>query len=307
MNEGDLYLIPELNAEKNGEYTPPSELRLAPAGEFRSCDGRIYRNNNPKALVNKFNREKVYLAIDFDHLIYLRGGGDASGWIEKLEERNGEIWATQIDWLSDAIYALKSKRYRYYSPHYKIDPQTREIKAMDVLSLVNRPATIVSALNSQQPNQEDAMNGDNLKDELNAALKDNARLCQEKNAADAEKSRLENELNSAKEQLKSYQEKEAMAINEQLKNELNSFLDEEVKAGRIFPAQKDFYAQTIHSEDELNSLRDLQKNAATLLPTKRAEEQGGNLDNELNSLGLDAEELDFARAVGLEPTDLKAQ
>ncbi|MEM9423833.1 MAG: phage protease, partial [Spirochaetota bacterium] len=164
--------LPELNALE-GDYMPPTELLLVPAGEFCGRDETLYRNSNPKKIVALFKREGIALAIDFDHSIYYHGGGAACGWIPKLEVRNGEIWGTGIEWLPDALWALRNKTYKYYSPHYMVDGATREIERLDVVSLVNRPRLSVAALNHLQ-NQETNFseeNSMNLQDELNAALK----------------------------------------------------------------------------------------------------------------------------------------
>ena len=120
-----------------------------------------------------------------------------------------------------------------------------------------------------------------------------------------------NSLKAEKEQLtaklKEHEEKQAAASSAAFQGELNSFLDEQVKTGKLPPAQKEFYAKTVRSKEELNSLKELLKDAKRLLPDgKNAGKQDQKVfDEELNALGLDAEDMELAKNMGLEPADFK--
>ena len=184
--DGNLLAIPELNA-MNGEYSPPTELLLVPAGDFTGRDGTPFKNSKPNKVVALFKKEGIALAIDFDHSIYTNGGGAACGWIKKLEIREGAIWGTEIEWLSRARWALEDKKYKYYSPHYVVDRASREIVRLDVVSLVNRPRLSVQALNTmEQNNYSQKEQGMNLQDELNAALKNNLEFIKQASEAEAQ-------------------------------------------------------------------------------------------------------------------------
>ena len=309
-----LWALPELNA-LNGEepYAPPTELLLVPAGDFTGRDGTPYKNSKPNKIVALFKKEGIALAIDFDHSIYYNGGGAACGWIKKLEVRDGAIWGSEIEWLDRARWALEEKTYKYYSPHYVVDRASREIVRLDVVSLVNRPRLSVQALNAmetQEHNQKEY--GMNLQDELNAALKNNLQLAQQVSEAESKANQLQSEVNALKAEkeqlaakLKEREEKEAAASSAAFQGELNGFLDEQVKAGKMPPAQKEFCLKTVRNEDELNGLKELWKDAKKILPDDKNTGAGASLDSELNALGLDEEELQLAKSMGLEPADLK--
>ena len=308
MDQGVLY---ELNAANSaGQYVPPTELLLVPAGEFTARDGTLYRNSSPKKVVATFKKEGVALAIDFDHAIYLRGGGAAIGWINGLELRDGAIWGTQIEWLDDAAYMLKNKRYRYYSPHYLVNSQSREILRLDVVSLVNRPRIAVDALNQlNNSQQEESMT---VQEQLNAALQDNAKQIQETLEAQKKSAALEIELNGAQKEIealkgevKKFQDAQEQEQSAKLKESLNAFLEEQVKDGKLPPAQKEFYSEVVRTEEQLNSLKATLKDAPVILPV--ADKSGGTepeAENSLNSLGYSNEEIELANSLGLEAKDL---
>lgn len=244
----------------------------------------------------------------------MRGGGAAIVWINSLELRDGAIWGAKIEWLDDAEYMLRNKRYRYYSPHYLVDSQSREILKLDVVSLVNRPRIAVDSLNQlNNPQQEDNMN---VQDQLNAALQDNAKQIQQTIEAQKKSAALETELNSAKKEIetlkgevKKFKDEKTQEDSEKLKESLNSFLEQQVKDGKLPPAQKEVYAKVVRSEEELNSLKAALKDAPVILPgadKSGAKAEPGTKGNEdsLNSLGFDNEEIELAKSVGLEAKDL---
>ena len=306
MNQSLLYELNDLNPA--GEYTPPAEILLVQAGEFSARDGTLYRNTQPKKIVSAFRKDGIALAIDLDHRIYLKGGGPAIGWINQIEERNGAIWGTKIEWLDTAIYRLKYREYRYYSPHYGVDPQSREILRLDVVSLVNRPRIAVDALN-QLENKEINMNP---QDELNAALKDNAKHVKEAMEAQAQTVALQTELNAAKKELetlkgeiKQFKDKDAQAESEKLKSELNSFLEDQVKEGKMPPAQKAMYEKVIRSEDELNALKETLKDAPVVLPQGTKDKGKAPLDNEINALLPEGVTLDEMNSMDISAEDIK--
>ena len=63
--------------------------------------------------------------IDYEHLSTQPaekrkpGDGEAAGWIQRLELREGdtELWGL-VDWTDDAAARIKSKKYRYFSPTF---------------------------------------------------------------------------------------------------------------------------------------------------------------------------------------------
>lgn len=292
--------------EKQDTYQPPTELRLAPAGEFAGRDGRKYVNDKPKAVVRACNQLK--LAIDIDHKISM-GGAAALGWIGKVEERDGELWATGIEWLSEANWLLESKQYKYYSPVFKVEPNTRQIVNLGPLALTNNPNLIVDALNSEQcettnyTKEESIM--DKTQEELNSALKENWELNKQKlgletelNAQKQKSQQLEAELNALKQQ-------QAEAEGKAFEDELNSYLDAEVKACKLAIPERDFYAKTIKSKEELNSLRELRKDAIEIVPTQPSDKSRKLSQDELNALGFDADAIATAQNFGLTPEDFK--
>jgi len=64
----------------------------------------------------------------------------SAGWA-KLSERDGALWATEIEWTPTAQKALLDREFRFFSPTVYRDPETKRITNLVNVALTNLPAT----------------------------------------------------------------------------------------------------------------------------------------------------------------------
>lgn len=96
-------------------------LPLIPPGVFSGLDGRTWNNSNPDAVVAAFTRKRPF---DVEHATHILGPqgkpAPAYGWIEALENIDGEVWG-MVEWNEDGERVLATKNYAFYSPSFTYD------------------------------------------------------------------------------------------------------------------------------------------------------------------------------------------
>ncbi|MYH38003.1 MAG: hypothetical protein F4160_14535 [Rhodospirillaceae bacterium] len=127
-------LAAALPAEGDG---PATEFPLFQPGWNEANDGRKPWELKDAAAVVAASPGEIM--IDYDHGSAKAGGSsEAAGWA-RLEARDGGVWAVGIQWTDTGAAAIAAKRYRYISPEFLFDQQSREIAQVAALALVNRP------------------------------------------------------------------------------------------------------------------------------------------------------------------------
>jgi len=272
---------------------PPGWLLLVPAGRFEGRDGRFWVNDRPDEVVAAFEAAGQPLPIDWEHATEIKApAGDpapAAGWITALEVRGGEVWGL-AEWTGAALEQIKAKAYRYYSPAFLFDPDSRRVVALTSVGLTNRPNLHVPALNQRQ---EHAM-----QKSLLAALglpetaDDKAAL----DAVTALKARLDTALNAAKTpNLEQYvpradydaalnraKEAEAKLVEmerQRLEAEIEAEIEKALEAGKITPATVDYHKAQCRLEGGLERFRQFVEAAPAIVGRKdqaggRPPEQG---------------------------------
>ena len=151
---GPHYLARALAVEVCGDgrvATAPDWIQIFPAGpNLAALDGRDFLMSDPQAFVDAQRVSKARpILVDYDHLSAFNpeAGGDqtASGWIEALEVRNGEVWA-RVAWTVHAARQIADRQWRFVSPEFRVDRASGEIATLDAVALVNRPAFEMTAL-----------------------------------------------------------------------------------------------------------------------------------------------------------------
>lgn len=134
----------------SGARAAPTEIRLLPAGSFRSGDIRpaecaawvLDQVAADRLVIAAAARQSDYV-IDFEHQTLLaRDNGKpapASGWFKKLEARPDGLYATDVRWTANAAAMIKAGEYRYISPVFAYDTETGVIQALASAALVNTP------------------------------------------------------------------------------------------------------------------------------------------------------------------------
>lgn len=161
-------LSPILQAAE--ESQAPQWVELIPPGiNIVGRDGRSWLNDKPTDVVQAFNASAVDLPIDIEHASEHKAPqGDpapAMAWVKQLEAReNGSIWGL-VEWNREGDTLVTSKQYRYLSPVFFYEKDSRRITRLSSVGLTNKPNLHLKALNQRQPTEEHSMD-----EELLAAL-----------------------------------------------------------------------------------------------------------------------------------------
>lgn len=129
----------------------PADVRLLPAGEFRSVDGRpaecaawLCTDEDGARLVAEAAARTSPQVIDYEHAtLHAKKTGSkalAAGWFKALEWRPGDgLWAVGVDWTAAAAQEIAGKQMRFISPVFSYDPKTGRIQKLFHAALTNDP------------------------------------------------------------------------------------------------------------------------------------------------------------------------
>jgi phage I-like protein len=142
-----------LNAEieliqlANGETALPREIRILKNGVNETTKGPINcdaaaAKATVAAVVAHYG--KPVLNFDYGHgqvgFVGSYESARSAGWF-RIEERNGDLYAADIEWTPNAAKALKDREFRYFSPALMRDYESGKVKSMINVALTNIPAT----------------------------------------------------------------------------------------------------------------------------------------------------------------------
>lgn len=141
-------LAVELSASSAGHV--PTDVRLIPAGTFRSWDGRpdalpawVMSEADGQRIVSQMADRQSACVIDYEHAtMHAKESGakaPAAGWYSKLEWRPDGLWAIGIDWTAQAAQHIAANEYRYVSPVFTFDEQTGHVERLLFAALTNDP------------------------------------------------------------------------------------------------------------------------------------------------------------------------
>ncbi|MQX36826.1 phage protease [Roseospira navarrensis] len=129
----------------------PEWIMLLPAGaDLSARDGRRWTNPDPDAVVAETRALARDLVIDWEHASETRGrAGErtpAAGWIQDVERRpDGSIWG-RVTWAAEGARDVAGRAYRYLSPAFDFEKETRRIKRLVGAGLVHFPNFQMPAL-----------------------------------------------------------------------------------------------------------------------------------------------------------------
>jgi phage I-like protein len=135
----------------SGAGGAPRDVRLLPAGEFRSWDGRptdvaawVMTDEDGLRLVAEAAARASDRVIDFEHAtLRAKSGGDrapAAGWFRRLEWRPGDgLWAVGVRWTAQAARHIADQEYRYVSPVFSYDKESGRVERLLHAALTNDP------------------------------------------------------------------------------------------------------------------------------------------------------------------------
>jgi phage I-like protein len=305
----------------------PAWSQLLPAGPaIEGRDGRHWVLD-PERVMAAFAANNGPLVIDWEHATQLAAPGapaPAAGWIEEIENRNGELWG-RTDWTPKAAEAIAAREYRFLSPAFTFDPETLEVGALVCAALVNTPNLAMAALNHIIKEQimlkviaALGLAAGATEDQIVAAL--NAQKSEHEVAlnaakATAQKSSLETSVPRADYDLALNR---AIAAEGKLSAqdaatrdaEIAREVDAAVAAGKVSPATKDYHALNCKNEGGLEAFRKFVAASPSVfaksdLDKKDADAKGDatalNAEQKKLAVGLGVDEKAFAAYVATLP------
>jgi phage I-like protein len=127
----------------NAERVPPKEFRIFPAGIVSTMKGDfLFDEAAANAVMASYRQHAVDLTIDYDHHTLSAPMGVkavSAGWFH-LAVRNGELWATDVNWTLPAAQYLARGEYRYFSPLFDYERGSNRITNLINNALTNTPA-----------------------------------------------------------------------------------------------------------------------------------------------------------------------
>lgn len=136
----------------------PEWVQILPSGPFiKGIDGRSWTMRDPKLIIEAFELNELPMVVDYEHGQEIKAPkgeeAPAAGWIDKLEIRNGEVWA-RVEWTEKASKAINSREYRFLSPSFAFN-KDKEIIFMSSVGLTNKPNLVMKALNNVQNDSDE--------------------------------------------------------------------------------------------------------------------------------------------------------
>lgn len=118
---------------------------IFPAGrvEVFGDDDIVMDTAAAQIVIDGFNERGVKIPVDYEHsTLYKAGQGEASpaaGWIVALswDAKLGLIGT--VEWGTEARRQIKAGEYKYLSPHFRIDNETRRVDHVLAVALTNTP------------------------------------------------------------------------------------------------------------------------------------------------------------------------
>ncbi|MGR3501600.1 phage protease [Pseudaestuariivita sp.] len=254
-----------LNAEKGA----PEWVQLTPPGPIiTGRDGRRWSLNTEAVLAN-FEARGSEFVIDVEHASARKAPkGEpalAAGWVRELDVRDGAIWA-RVAWNDEARGWIEAGQYRFISPEVIYHPRTRQIDFIKTAGLTNTPNFQMTALNSEDVEEENPQMDQSIREAL--GLNSEATTADALTAIAKLKSDKATALNSAqhpdpdkfvpvathKTVVDRVEALEA-ADKERMETAINSEVDAAIEAGKVAPADRDFYVSACNTEGGLEKFR----------------------------------------------------
>lgn len=307
----------------------PEWIEVLPSGpDIVGRDGRAWIVDDVEAVIAA-SLGAGALHVDYEHASEIKAplgeAAPAAGWIDKLEARDGAVWA-HVDWTPKARQMIADREYRFISPTFYFDKASLKILSLVSVALTNQPNLSMTALNRRsetthaQSDKETRMDKEQLKalcrklglqdeaspDAILAAV-DTLKIDKDKaaNAAQspdlakfvprADFDKIKGDLETATNSLKKIE----VDVREK---EITALVDDAVKGGKIAPASKDFYLAVCRKDGGLDEFRKFVEAAPVLTGAT-------DLDKK-PAAGADASELSaderaVCRAMGLTEDQFK--
>lgn len=321
MNHEETTHRMALNFELPADGAVPEWIELIPAGQIiTGRDGRTWINDRPDIILAAFAAEGKDLPIDWEHSTELKAPegeqAPAAAWIKQLESRDGgAIWG-RIEWTPKGSESISNKEYRYISPVFRYEIESRRIFRITSAGLTNQPNLYSSALNNEQSRKENDMDLAKLlarlglpatatfQDALNRISAINAEHATALNQAQnppldkfVPRADYETALNRATTAETSLKTRDEAA----LETAINTEIDQALKDGKITPATKEYHVAQCRQEGGLDRFKDFVKAAPVIMTDSGLDGKKPEGDG----VALNAEETKIAGMFGNTAEDIK--
>ena len=318
------------------EAAAPSTIPLSPVGDVEARDGRFFRllEADIPAIISRTQADYPDgMPLDLRHdsegaHVSLDGEfptGGAAGWWSadtmRVEDFEGKrMLVADVDWTEPGERFVQQRLFRYISPVFIADPETRIVEQFKSAALTNNPALNMPALNEAQtpmPIPESTgglrpvfgLSKDSTNEELLAAVLEQKAKADKLDEAESKLSQTLGLLDAAKQQLSMANSRvdelelsEASRKAEAFEAKRDAVIDGAVKAGKILPAQKEQYAKLASNDEGLKGLEELFESTPDLGLTKVSEQFNKPPKGTSSKMtdGFDRVE-DFAKSFSLMP------
>ena len=139
----------------------PAWVQLLPLGKVTPVDGRgPWQVTDPAGVVAASLDAGRELPIDYEHQTQLseQNGqpAPAAGWIKELQVRRDGIYG-RVEWTEKAKAHIEAREYRFLSPVFIFDTETREVLRIQMAALTNTPALTMTALAKREEGMDELL------------------------------------------------------------------------------------------------------------------------------------------------------
>ncbi|MCD7046670.1 phage protease [Pseudomonas sp. MAFF 311095] len=310
----EIYSPVELSDGKAPEW-----VELIPAGPtVVGRDGRtwLFDDVAHQFVQTNFSSRAIDLPIDWEHATQRRAPlgqeAPAGAWIKQLEIRDGALWGL-AEWTPRGELQVENKEYRFLSPVFDYDDETKRIVRMVSAALTNIPNLVMTALNQEQLENVPVKPSPELLKLL--GLPETATAEQVFTATTAKLNATNQALNSESGNLErfvpraDYNALESRAMNaeqalaEHKKTEhakaVDAVITAATQAGKITPATVDYHRAMCQDEAGLTRFKAFVDAAPVVAdPTDLGGRKPENIATALNS-----EEQAMCKLLGVDPVD----
>lgn len=310
-----------LNFELAADGVAPEWIELLPAGQIiTGRDGRTWINDQPEILLQMFVAEGKDLPVDWEHATQLKApSGEqapAAGWIKELQIRDdGSVWG-RVEWTPKGGESITNKEYRYFSPVFDYEIESRRIFRFKSCGLTNQPNLFIEALNSVQQQEDNIMDLAKLLaalglpatttflDALNCITQiksEHATALNQAKNPPLDKFVPRGDYDTALNRATAAETALKRISDEQLETAINTEIDAALTAGKITPATREYHVAQCRQEGGLERFKEFAKAA----PVVAGDTGLDNKDPNKGATALNAEELKVAAMFGNSAEDIK--
>jgi phage I-like protein len=322
------------------------EIQLLPAGEFTALDGRPhdvaswkFDADQAQQWIAALRQRRTPFVIDYEHqTLQTADNGKpapAAGWFTAagLEIRNGELWATDVEWTAAAKAAIEANEYRFISPVFKYDKSSGVITGLVNAALTNSPAidgmeqVLRAAANQFANHQETDVDPKELRKALGLSedasdqdvLAACAQLVSERDELKTGNADLETQLAAANQQLEDTGNPDpakfapiqvvndlrdqVVALSQQVTgDQVDALVTAALSDGRLLPAQKDW--ATDLGKKDIAALNAYLETATPIVGLRqRQSEADAQREAAASEHGLTVDQLAICNSLGQDPAE----